>query len=1280
MASGRERRGRVAQYQEEVRVEIRILGELEVLAGDGCRVEVFGRRQRTLLALLATSPGHVVSIDSVVDALWVPTPPANEANAVQTVVSRLRRAVGDDCVATLSPGYVLRVDADDVDASRFERLADEGRRALAAGDVETAADGLRSALSLWRGSPLAEFIDADFARFEVMRLDERRLSALEDRVDADLLVGRHRDVVGELEVLATENPLRERIQAQRLLALYRSGRQADALARYRELAERLRDHHGLEPGRDLRELERQMLRQDVSLDPRTTAPPRPPPADRADDRRRASTRRLVTVVVVEVDALEERTAQVELLAAVQTALERHGGVVEHLPGGAVAAFGIERSHEDDAARALRAAAAAVGRSKGIAATPGEGVTAPPRVAVGVASGEIVADSDWYLTAGAVNEALRLARAAPSGEVLIDATSVRLAQGIAEFEPDAPRGGYRLATLPDVQPRGRPPGTTPFVNRESERARLIGVLTRAIEQRSAQLITVLGPPGVGKSRLVREFLDTIGIYATVAVGRSLSYGESTSTFTLDGVVRCLVGEQIAHGLAARLGGVERGAQIADRVAAAIGAGGRGGPGEEIQWAFRRLLETVADERPLVVALDDVHWSEPWLLDLLEYLAAFAAGPIVLVACARAELLASRPGWVGPEAPGELLALEPLSDAHTRQLVEGMLVDRGTPPGAVARITRRSEGNPLFAEQIVAFEVDHSFAAGDTVPTTLRSLLQERVDDLRPHEHDLLGRAAVEGVVFHRGSLAALAEPGTMDDQAAALALMRKGFISPAQAQVSGDDAFRFRHALVRDAVYEALPKERRRRLHTRFANWLEDIAPDHAILGHHLRAAWLYANELREAEETRRELGSRAAAHVVSAAEAAVARSALPAAAELFRQAAEMLPTSAPERTKALVELGSTLLTTGQLEGTREALESAWEASRTSGDAVGEAYADVLGLQLQLQVEADAALVRIPGATGSAARTFRRYHDDLGMFRVHHTRALAHWFACRCQAACDDWMRAASHARRSGRAGIVPENILAWVASALHQGPEPVPSAIERCEELLGETRNYPLKQAAVRRQLGVLYAMDGEFGRAHAAFEESERLFEEMGNTVHSAARDREADAAMLEGDELRAERLLRESIERLEAMGDRLHLPVILGLLARALLAQGRVDEADALTSTTEQLAAHYDVSAQVSSRATRARILAQRGEAEEAQRIARKATELAAESDWLLGRADAAESLAVAYAAAGRDADAYQASVDALSLYEQKGARVLADAARAALHDKRRRDRGPRVADRRP
>jgi len=209
--------------------------------------------------------------------------------------------------------------------------------------------------------------------------------------------------------------------------------------------------------------------------------------------------------------------------------------------------------------------------------------------------------------------------------------------------------------------------------------------------------------------------------------------------------------------------------------------------------------------------------------------------------------------------------------------------------------------------------------------------------------------------------------------------------------------------------------------------------------------------------------------------------------------------------------------------------------------------------------------------------------------------------------------------------------------------------------------------------------MDGDFERAHAAFEECERLNQEMGITVHSAARDREADVALLEGDPPAAERLLRESVEQLEAMGDRLHLPVIFGLLARAVLAQGRAEEAGRLTETAERIAARDDVSPQVYWRATRARVLAQRGDAAEAERLAREATALAADTDWLVGRAEAAEALAVALAAAGREDDAYQESTAALLLYEQKGARVLADAARSALVEQRRRGIAPLAADKR-
>ena len=385
----------------------------------------------------------------------------------------------------------------------------------------------------------------------------------------------------------------------------------------------------------------------------------------------------------------------------------------------------------------------------------------------------------------------------------------------------------MTRAPAAHPLARPVGPAAFVNRDAERALLAGALERAQSERRPQVVTLLGPPGIGKSRLVREFTTSLPEGTTVAVGRCLSYGESTSVFALDAVVRDLVGNDIAEGLARRLADVERGEQIADRVAIAIGAGGRGGPGEEIQWAFRRLLERIAADGPLVVALDDLHWAEPWLLDLVEYLAAFADGPIVLVALARPELLDERPSWAGPEGPGVLATLDPLSPEHTEELVAGLLADASPPPGAARRFVQQSEGNPLFAEQVVAFAIEQSFASVTALPSTLRALLQERIDRLSDDERDVLARAAIEGTVFHRQPLAALARDGADG------ARRRDGARAHAQG-LRRPGARRARRATTRSASATSccttrptrrVPKERRARLHLRFADWLEQRDPE-----------------------------------------------------------------------------------------------------------------------------------------------------------------------------------------------------------------------------------------------------------------------------------------------------------------------------------------------------------------------------------------------------------------------------------------------------------------------
>ena len=335
-------------------LEVRLLGPIEV-ERDGEPVALGGQKPRTLFGVLALEPGRVVSVDRLVEALWPGEPPDTAGHAVQVYVSQLRKALGP-VIATRAPGYVLELEPERVDAHRFARLAQEGRAALEGGEPESAEVALREALALWRGPALADFLYEPFAQTQIARLEELRTVVVEERIEADLALGRHVELVSELEALVQSERLRERPRAQLMLALYRSGRQADALAAYRDARETLVEELGIDPGPELRELEAAILRQDESLLLEETPLARPA----------MQFRRLVTILfvdVVESMALAE-TLDPEALAAVlrryfetvSTAIARHGGIVEKYAGDAVmAAFGIPVSHEDDALRAARAA-------------------------------------------------------------------------------------------------------------------------------------------------------------------------------------------------------------------------------------------------------------------------------------------------------------------------------------------------------------------------------------------------------------------------------------------------------------------------------------------------------------------------------------------------------------------------------------------------------------------------------------------------------------------------------------------------------------------------------------------------------------------------------------------------------------------------------------------------------------------------------------------------------------------------------------------------------------
>jgi DNA-binding SARP family transcriptional activator len=251
-----------------------LLGPLSVTL-DGVPIPLGGQKRRALLAVLLLDANHVVSRDRLIDALWGEDPPDTARNTIQVYVSQLRKLLPEGVLETAAPGYRLSIEPDSIDLFEFARLSEEGRTALGAGDAASAADTLGEALALWNGAPLADLAWEPFAQTEIVRLEELRVAALEDRIDADLALGRHGQLVGELERLVAEHPLRERFRAQLMLALYRSGRQADALAVYQRARRTMVDELGIEPGESLRQLERAILAHDPSLNTPQAGPTSP---------------------------------------------------------------------------------------------------------------------------------------------------------------------------------------------------------------------------------------------------------------------------------------------------------------------------------------------------------------------------------------------------------------------------------------------------------------------------------------------------------------------------------------------------------------------------------------------------------------------------------------------------------------------------------------------------------------------------------------------------------------------------------------------------------------------------------------------------------------------------------------------------------------------------------------------------------------------------------------------------------------------------------------------
>ncbi len=903
-----------------------MLGPLEVLA-DGEPVSLPRKKQRALLALLLLRAGEAVSTDELIEELWAGKPPATAKDALQNYVSQLRKALGPEVIVTRDPGYVLEATAEQTDLGRFERLVAEARGE----DANARAEKLREALGLWRGPPLADLAYESFTGLEVARLEELRASAQADLVDAELELGRHAELVAELETTIAERPFDERPRAQLMLALYRAGRQADALEAYHQARRTLDEELGLEPGAQLRELEQAILRQDTALEAPLAAPVW------LEERRKTVT--ILFADLVESTELAEALDPESLrrvldgyFAAARRAIEGHGGTIEKFIGDAVmAVFGVPVAHEDDALRAVRAAAdtrtAVAALSEAVEREHGLRLD----LRIGINTGDVYVGDPGHgglVTGNAVNVAKRIEQAAPSGSIMLGAATLELVRHAVRVKAVKPRKKTPLAAFRLLElVAGAPPVAryleAELVGRQDELRRLLAVFEEAKGKPPSQVVTVVGEPGIGKTRLANELIALVEREATVLTGRCVSYGEGATYLPLREMVEGL-------DLSAVLAEAEDAELVAQRVLELVGLVEGTAPASEGAWAVRRLFEALGLERPLLLAFEDVHWAEPTLLDLIEQLAERAIGPILAVCIARPELLDERPSW----AEGALV-LEPLAEEESVALLASLPGGDELTADALQRIVDVAAGNPLFAEQLFAYVGERGPGVLDDVPPSVEALLESRLDLLAVDERALLQRAAVVGREFAHRALVELSPAEAAPTLSGHLfELVRKGLVRPVRGE---EEAFSFHHVLVRDVAYNGLPKADRARLHERFADWLdgEPDAPDE-IVGYHLEQAYRYRAELGPPNRRARQLAADAGARLGAAGMRAWKRSDVPAAVNLLDRATKLLPVGG-RRSELLCELGIALIAGGEKE----------EAEAALREAVG---AEQRGLQLWARME------------------------------------------------------------------------------------------------------------------------------------------------------------------------------------------------------------------------------------------------------------------------------------------------------------------------------------------
>lgn len=1250
-------------------VELGVLGPLQVRQG-GALVTIPGAKPRAILTMLGLHAGSVVSADTLVELLWSEDPPRTAVKALQTHISALRRTLGDGFVMTQGTGW--SVAGATSDAQRYKSAARRGRDATAAGDTSQAVACFEEALALWRGIP--ELPNSRRGTSEKTRWIEGHAAVVEDRADALLATGRAAEIIGELESAVVDAPLRERRWAQLMLALYRAGRQGDALSAYQRARTVLAEELGVDPGPDLRRLEAAVIAQDSALEV---------PAAQSV----SSVVRAVTFLLTDI---EGSTAAWEAdAAAMAVALARHDELVEQVVtsrGGRL----IKTRGEGDATfsvfdRPSAAAAAAVEMQEAIACEPWI-LKDPMRIRVALHTGEAeFRDGDYF--GRSVNRAARLRSLAEGGqivcsgataELVIDSLTddvalvdlgtrqlknlarpehvfeLRLLTADDRHDPAAPDAPLERPGLPAVLA-----GPGPFVGRGSELEYLQSAWQTTLAG-ATNAVLIAGEPGVGKTRLAGEWSrQSYDQGAVVLYGRcDEDLGAPYQPFAeaIRALAPCLGASRLRglRGLEALLPLVPGLVDLLPDLASPT----RADPDTERYALFDAvvaILGVAAASAPMVLILDDLHWATKPTLLLLRHLLRFGDQAKVQVVATyrstdldRSHPLAAMLADLHRDGTAHRLNLSGLDEDEVSAYVAEAGYDDEELGRALASVTG---GNPFFLIEALR-HVDESGGQWDqsSLPQGVREAVTRRLSRLAPDTNKALGAAAVVGSRFALELVEQVVGADLID-----------AFDEAAKAGIVIEEPggrYRFNHALVRQSLLAELPSVRRMRLHQRIATTLESQpgADDELLaeLAHHyFECAWA-GNAAKAVEYCRR------------AADQAMIRLAYEGAADLYDRAVhaleeidEELPDRVDQAAELLIARCEALLAAGDVTSAVGAVAQL-QAVTVDSERLA-AWATCFDGQLAMLTHPE-RLDEVEAAVAAAAVKLAELDDAAGEAKAHTVRAgcLARLGRVGdCEMALDD---ALSAARRAGEHRRV-NAVLAGAPLAALWGPNPVPRAGGRCLDvvrLLRITADSPAVEVTSTRCQAVLEAFRGREAAARRMIESARRMVTDSG--LRHALLEVEQFAGIVElvaGDPAAAEPCLRKAYNGFRRLGLEADVAETAALLGRTSLLLDQDAEASELCAESERLAGDA-LKASIAWRALRAQLLSRVGNHVEARQVAEAAVAMAERTDGLVDHGDACVALAVVLGAAGDAAGQRTAAERAVDLYERKGAVALAEKAR--------------------